>query len=433
MNKSQTLRTSITIFLLACFAASQLWAANQVEGGFLRKKDFTVSFDSTRNFMRARVNPNKIDFDFSASGDTGMARSATGKSFTTPWKKKCTDTQINCDFLLTVTQHTNETGFKPKVGAELHLRITEIDSKNVAEISARIIQVDNRSKLEILMQAAIGDSVTVRNSSRKSEIYELPQNRQGFELKVSIETRLGNQKLSVYSRPVDGHFRMAQARIDLPKGFTADSIGCFITDSLGDSKTVLSNAYTGSKTWKYVSEQESDYLNKLAKGAFPGNDANYDYFGGAIFKLINSTEDSSGQFGTWENYMENTKNMLNASEAGYLLPIQIVRTTFHEKGPGGEMLETPFFFCTSPRREIEAESANLFVDPGFIYGDLQVKEVNVSEGKGTATLAVGGKMKIDFTEGIEKRVNLEIVFSDGSKAKTQITFRGAAKNRRPKN
>jgi hypothetical protein len=127
------------------------------------------------------------------------------------------------------------------------------------------------------------------------------------------------------------------------------------------------------------------------------------------------------------------KIMVNASDAGTLIPIQLVRTIFHEKGAGGAMIETPFFLCTIPKREISTPVGYLSLDPGFVYGNAEINEVQVTIGKRVKNLSLGEKIKIDFSDGIEKTLNIKVVYNDGFKGHVPIAIRGPEKKQILKN
>jgi hypothetical protein len=429
MNSSRTPSRHLFAILFLLPGVSLSWPAAPVENGFLRKKDFHISSDSAYALKSTgKFSPVGMDFDFSTVGDTGAAMKATGRVFSTAWKSKCTDERSNCDFFLTVLQQAKDSASLPINGSELHTRVYAAGSKAMIEIATKIIHDGNTSKLESKVTVAEGDSISERVTNRKAGNFSLPKAQQGYELKFSLITTMGKQKLFLYTKQIDGAFKLAQAKVALPAGFSADSIGFLITDSSGGAKNILSDAFAGSRTWNYVAQNEAAYLKKFSTGAHPGKLANHDYFGQAIFLLIKSSEGSGDRFGTWESYVENTKMLRNASEGGELLPIQILRTTIHEKSARGSMVETPVFICTSPRQDLTVETAHLFLDPGSLFGDGELKEVRVKDGKTAKTLAVGEKLKIDFKDGAKKSLDLEVVYKDGFKAKVPMMFRGPSKN-----
>ena len=414
-------------FLFVVLTDSRSWAASKVDNGFLSKKDFLVAMDTSLTVAGVgTVSPVATEFNFSSSGDTTVKKNVPGHVFTTDWKSKCQEDRTSCDFFLTVVQQGKDSASLPGNGSVLHTRIYEAGSKKAIEISTRIILEEKFSKLEATTVKTIGDSIIEQNTSRKVENFKLPNASQGYELKFSINTSLGKQSLSLYSRVLSGSFKLPQAKINFPLEFSADSISFFITDSSQDAKNFLSEAFAGSRSWNYVPEDRANYLKKLSKGVRPGNLANFDYFGEAIFQLIKSTENPNNPFGTWESYIENSKMLRNAAGGGEILPIQILRTTFHEKAADGTPILTPFFLCTSPKFEIRAEAADLFIDPASIFGDGELREVKVKIGKVHKILAIGEKMKIDFNDGLEKALTMEVIYKDGFKVNVPLTFHGPA-------
>lgn len=428
MNSPKTLTIYLFLVLFGWPGAMRSWSAGAADNGFLRKKDFRISYDTAYILKNAgKVSPVGMDFDFSAIGDTGTERKANGRVFRTAWKAKCTEDRSNCDFFLTVSRQAKDSASLAANGSGFHARVYGDGSKAAVEIVTRIIQDGDFSKLESSVSVAMGDSVTRRDTGRKAGNFSLPKAQQGYELKLSINKALGKQKFFLYTREIDGAFKLAQIKMDLPAGFSADSIAFLITDPSGSAKNILSDAFAGSKAWNYVTVREADYIKKLSLGERPGKVANHDYFGAAVFLLIKSSEGSGDQFGTWENYKENTKILQNASGGGELLPIQILRTSIHEKSARGAMIETPVFLCASPKQDLTVETAHLFLDPGSLYIDAELKEVRVKYGKTIKALAIGEKMKIDFKDGLAKTFDLEVVFKDGFKANVPMTFRGPSK------
>ena len=227
MNSSKTLAFYLLSVLFIWPGAMRSWSAGTADNGFLRKKDFRISFDTAYTLKSAgKLSPVEMDFDFSALGDTGAERKATGRVFRTAWKAMCTDDRSNCDFFLTVLRQAKDSASLSANGSKLHTRVYDAGSKAAIEIVTRIIQDENISKLESNVSVAVGDSIVGRDTIRKAGNFSFPKTKQGHELKLSINKALGKQKLSLYTKEIDGAFKLAQIKVNLPAGFSADSSLC---------------------------------------------------------------------------------------------------------------------------------------------------------------------------------------------------------------
>ena len=411
---------NLLILILICFGPSSATAA--AEGlafadsdGYLVPADIRVLDSASALTATETLAPAEATLDFSAGGRLNLGKIRVGRQFKLAWSDKCPANSQSCSFQMRFLYNTTAPESTVAALPVLHLSFSGKDSGKSVSLATGLI-IDGRTlKLEAIQKMRAGDSLVRCDTARRVGNFRKPKLCLGYDLRLTLLRGAGSQYFAVYCRPIGSRFKLPFFKTKIPPGFESDSLAFHVTGGQVPGKAAFSDLFVGGTVPQYLEPHEAAYLRTLAAGEFPGGDRNFDYFGEAVFKLIKTQEDSTGPYGTWDGYKERIKRMLNASNSRFLVPIQLVRTRFPEKRADNSVGETDFFLCSTPRKDVPRDIVDLFLDPAFLYGNGNIDGIRVTFEGISKKLALGEKLTIDFSDGREKRLELEANYKDGFK------------------